>query len=197
MNQPIFYRTLLEQMNPATMAQHSTINHHANGVQYLCLHRTMGLTVKLYLIERPENHHSGYLVNPHSHRYPFSSTVLAGRLLHVRFVESNDLTKDWSRCTYYYEQRRTVHDELVALEGFPDLIEKGESYWVDPHEIHTLRMLERGGPLLLGLTQFADTRPASNLYLPIGQDEPVYPDSRQPSANEMAALRDRCMELLR
>jgi hypothetical protein len=59
-------------------------NFHAKGLDYLCLKRTPGHTVKLYVFngdatKLPE------VVNPHDHRYAFKTTVLRGAIGDRRF----------------------------------------------------------------------------------------------------------------
>lgn len=191
------FRTLLQQMDAAEMAQHSTINHHVDGMQYLCLHRSPKLTAKIYLIEQPTNPNSGYLVHPHSHRYPFSSTLLSGELMHLRFGEIDGTA--WNRYRYHAEGRIRQHESpcdlaLSAQEYCPC----GSSYFVQPFEVHTLQLpdLWHKQPVMIGLLQFADTQPTSELYLPAGMDEVVYPDSRRPTPEQAFALRTRCLELL-
>ncbi|ATI15711.1 hypothetical protein [Bordetella phage vB_BbrM_PHB04] len=197
MNDLETFKTLLEQMDPVEMAQHSTINHHVDGMQYLCLHRSPKLTAKIYLIEQPTNPNSGFLVHPHSHRYPFSSVVLAGQLEHIRFLEMDGAS--WVRYSYRAESRQRLYDRACGL--LVHRIEphhRGSSYFVQPYEIHTLRMItEPAKPVMIGLMQFADTQPTSELYLPDGMDEVAYPQSRQPTAIEAFALRNRCLELLK
>lgn len=188
------FRTLLRQMDPAAMAQHSVLNHHAEGVDYICLHRTPTLTAKLYLIEQPRNPNSGFLVHPHSHRYAFTSTVLCGGLRHIRFFERDGV--QWQRHTYRAENRSREATRLCGLHAVAESHVRGHSYFVAPHEIHTLQMLPRPVPLLIGLLQFSDEQPESDLYLPAGQDEMLYPDSRVPTAEDMRRLRARALELL-
>ncbi|MEI2416193.1 hypothetical protein V8Z80_08415 [Orrella sp. JC864] len=194
-----FYRAMLLQMDPSAMAAHSTINHHVDGMQYLCLHRTPRLTVKLYLIEEPKNPNSGFLVHPHSHRYAFLSTVLHGRLQHLRFKPMPG--QGWQCFTYRAEgRRRTSAGECDLRLQRIERRSAGSSYFVAPDEVHTLRMHEpwrgRPAPVLIGLTQFADTKSRSELYLPKGVAEVAYPQDRRPSVVELDRLRRRCLQLM-
>jgi hypothetical protein len=68
---------MLIELDHIAAAQNSVINHHVEGMEYLCLHRSDKLTVKLYFIdpERMRQQVPGtYLVTPHTHRYSFEST---------------------------------------------------------------------------------------------------------------------------
>ena len=42
-----FFAQMLREVSPAEAMPHSVINHHVNGMDYLCLHRSDKLTVKL------------------------------------------------------------------------------------------------------------------------------------------------------
>lgn len=69
-----------------TICTNSFRNFHTKGFDYLCLTRTPELTRKVYffdgrLADLPE------LVVPHDHRYPFTTTVLAGAVRNVRFMK--------------------------------------------------------------------------------------------------------------
>ncbi len=190
------FLAMLHEMDCADMAQYSVANHHVNGLDYLCLHRSEKLTIKLYLMEKPENPNSGFLVNPHSHRYSFWSACLVGTLQHVRFAE--DLTKaDWMRMRYAPETRSGICDAYIGLTSKVERIHEGDHYFVTSDEIHTLKMYPGSGPLLLGLVQFSDVKEKSELYLPTeGRPTPEYPHSWTPTLIHTQALRDRCIDLL-
>jgi hypothetical protein len=191
------FQIMLEQMDVETMVRHSSINHHVNGMSYLCLSRTESLTVKLYLMEEPRNDNSGYLVNPHSHRYAFSSIVLFGALAHLRFRPSDHAgDRQWDRFEYHAETRERNKVGATKLRREVESCTAGACYFVEPHEIHTLHV-DPAGPLLLGLVQFADQGITSDLYLPAGDNGAmVLPQTRRPSVDELAALRDRALELI-
>ena len=222
------FHTLLQTMNPEKMAEHSVLKHHADCLDYLCLHRSEDLTVKLYLIEKPENTNSGFLVNPHSHRYAFSSIMLAGSLQHLRLTPAGwinnphdsaefeipfDLNsqliradgKLWGEVEYNPDSRvRVDKDTWYGL--YPTsrkIVTAGDTYFVKPHEIHTLKMLPEisPGPVLIGLVQFKNERETSRLFLPKQSrydDHPhmEYPASRVPDIEETEALRNRCLQLM-
>lgn len=192
-------KTLLEQLDCSKAARNSTINHHVDGMDYLCLHRSDEVTVKLYLVEDPQNPNAGFLVNPHSHRYSFSSRVFKGEVEHLRFTETPE-----NMCSALYEEHvytpatKALKQDNPYRALMPSTIEKhtaGSSYFVKDNEINTLRMVPGTGPFLLGLVQFRDTRMYSELYTHIGH-EIVYPNSRQPTVEETEALRKRCLELI-
>lgn len=181
------------------VAANSTINHHANGMDYLCLHRDpLGETVKLYLIEKPMEvvGNSGFLIHPHTHRYPFSTAVLHGAVEHLRFNARHDKCGDWTEYAYSGDTRRLGKPVDCFIDPVTrEFHEVGGKYFVDIDEIHTLRMVD-SRPLLLGLVQYPDVDKNSIIYLPEGKNMD-FPDSRRPTVEEVIRLRDRCIELIR
>ena len=142
---------------------HSTINHHVNGLNYLCLMRSSELTVKIYYIPEEKNIHYGHLVNPHNHRYEFDSEVISGRVVHSRFKKVSG-----ARMIEYMYDFKTAQ---TAPCGACDLIRideenhfPGGKYFVDTSEIHSIKTF---GPTVIYLTQYADSNDDSRLYIPI------------------------------
>ncbi len=193
------FKAMLEQMDCNVMAQHSMLNHHASCMDYLCAHRSDKLTVKLYLIEKPTNENLPYLVSPHSHRYAFYSTMLHGRLCHIRFKEvAPDKHNQWNKFEYSPETRTGDGLAVVGLEKVDRaLCYTHENYFVKEDEIHTLQMIERDEePVLIGLIQLGDTRQKSNLYVNAEVPEVVYPNYTTPTVEQAERLRKRCLELI-
>ncbi|QUT07889.1 hypothetical protein KFK14_11170 [Sphingobium phenoxybenzoativorans] len=139
-----------------TIAANSFRNFHAKGLDYLCLHRSPELTIKAYFYDvagalTPE------VVNPHDHRYPFSTHVLAGASEHLRYYISNHTPEANYECFHW----RTP---LLGGDGFQYLYPiwlamsshqrhraggKYASYWCDAEEIHTIRITQPDTILLL------------------------------------------------
>ncbi|MFM0095604.1 hypothetical protein PQQ87_08325 [Paraburkholderia nemoris] len=192
---PQSVRTMLAEMDMEKMTQHSMLNHIIDGMHYLCLHRSSDVTLKLYLIEHQTNDFSGYLLHPHNHRYAFDTVVLAGGLEEIKFHECKG--DEWDRHKYITEQRRFDLVGNVDLIGEAKLYREGDHYFNDVTDIHTLRVVEGAGPVLLGLMQFKDVAPQSNLYLPYGKPEALkFSSSRRPNLDEILALRRRCLEMI-
>lgn len=191
------FQILLAQMDLEAMREHSQMNHHVNGMHYLCLSRTDKFTIKLYLMDKPANPNSLFLVNPHSHRYAFASMVLAGELNHMRFFERpQDGTYTWDKYQFDCETRRQRWVAAVELDATVDRCQVGAQYFVEPNEIHTL-VVHQGAPLMLGLMQFADTQDDSALYVPQSAGGKVnFSANYQPTLEDMAVLRERAFELL-
>jgi hypothetical protein len=187
------YRTLLDQLNPELAAADSMLNHHADGMDYLCLHRAGGLTVKLYLLHYAENENNGWLVNPHSHRYSFESTVLAGAIRHITFARQKG--REWQEHRYDPDNKTVKPGQHVGLEWQADLHKPGSSYFVDPMDIHTLQVVKEAGPTLIGIHQMADVKQQTELYMRPGETM-MMPNYRRPSVAQVEELARRCMDLM-
>lgn len=197
---PKMFIQLLNELDVEEAAQHSCANHHVNGMNYLCLSRTKDFTIKLYMMEQPINPNSGYLVNPHSHRYDFASVLLRGNLEHIRFYNRQ---YDWNRndkCSKYIVHAYSMETgELSALGeellvARPEIIKEGQSYWVDHTETHTLKTVPDRGPLVLGLMQFKDVQKHSMLYLP--SNHMAKPTTMKIGPAHAEALRVRALQLI-
>lgn len=147
------------------LSSNSVINHHVNGMDYLCLRRSNELTIKIYIIPKVINHNNGFLVNPHSHRYFFGSIVLKGSLRHLRFVE-NDLGDDFRLFSYDCENKKMSNGKNAKIiVKSDDLVTKGQSYHVNTNEIHTLKILK---PTIIGLVQERDEVDRTLIMFPNG-----------------------------
>jgi hypothetical protein len=192
---PQFFRQLLTELNPKTVAPFSTINHHVRGMDYLCLHRSAALTVKLYIIDPAflDRERGDLLVTPHTHRYAFETWVLAGSIAQELYKESTGT--DYGRYDYAAETKRADlvgHCDLISVDA-PMVYERGESYWNDTDSIHTLiTPLE---PVLLGLVQMRDTHATSTTYIRTGTTL-QYPASRAPSSSEADQLRKCALSMI-
>jgi hypothetical protein len=185
---------MLAEMDLVEMMQHSMMNHIIDGMHYLCLHRSPKVTLKLYLIERTTNDFAGFLLHPHTHRYAFDTTVLAGELDEIKFIEISGT--QWESHDYITELRRFEPVAEVGLVGEATRHGSGSHYFNDVQDVHTLRVVNNE-PVLLGLHQFEDSKTRSTLYLPSGNPGALkFSESRRPSLNNMKWLRRRCLELI-
>uniref|UniRef100_A0AAU6W3U0 Uncharacterized protein n=1 Tax=Pseudomonas phage Cygsa01 TaxID=3138529 RepID=A0AAU6W3U0_9VIRU len=196
---------LLEEMPVAELYRHSTINHHANGMDYLCLQRDNRVTLKIYLIRGMPKENGGFLINPHSHRYSFMSSVLCGSLRHYLFKETHakKADREWEKHVYRADEpvgNRMVGLGATALDVQSALVYQAhpgmDTYFVDPTEIHTLEMIQDRVPTMIGLIQHSDVSDTSELYTKI-DGKMILPDSRKPTFKEAQALRDECIYILR
>lgn len=191
---PHCFKQMLYELDCADAAASSMINHHTEGLDYLCLHRSRGLTVKLYLIDpaRVGKSPGSFLVTPHTHRYSFGTTVLGGRIQHLVFTPSAGDAYD--RFWYAPENRERRYAGEAGLEVQSDIMcTPGVDYWVSIFDTHTL--VVPTGPVLLGLVQLGDIVPTSTVYLAKG-NEMLFPKSRVPTAREARVLRDRALDMM-
>lgn len=190
----IHFQTLLHEMDSAEMARHSVRNHHVDGLDYLCLHRSEKLTVKLYFIDpyslaiKPGQ----FLVTPHTHRYAFESTVLCGYLEHIRFDTAVDDSYEVS--SYSPENRSRTAFGHAGLNPRLERHGPGSVYWCSTADIHTLTVPDE--IVLLGLVQYGDTRSESKVYVKKGCDM-VYPESRTLIPAEVEMLRGYALGLMK
>lgn len=188
------FKQMLYEMDCADAAANSLLNHHSQGLDYLCLHRTSGMTVKLYLIDpvRTGKPPGAFLVTPHTHRYAFGTTVLGGRIQHLVFSETQGA--EYERFRYAPENRERSAPAEIGLEVQSDVMcTPGIDYWVGIRDAHTLVVPNR--PVLLGLVQLSDIVATSAVYLRVGQ-EMLFPESRVPTAREARDLRDRALDMM-
>lgn len=162
---------------------HSYDNFHAPGVSYVCLLRSQALTAKLYHFDpsslKPVGDAWGrpIVVNPHSHRYNFQTTVLAGELHNVTYKEEEfDPYRRLPSPPDNYRQIKFTG----ALDGAPPATKDlggtrllplnevrlgvGDSYDCAIHEVHSV-IPHQWKPTLIALLQYKDVRSASDLFV--------------------------------
>jgi hypothetical protein len=154
---------LLSSINERDAVDHSFKNYHNVGVNYINLFRDERLTVKVYLLDPLliKSNQDGFLVNPHNHRYAFSTTVIFGSVSNINFKEVPKETSVniYQRFDYlgYQENSSFTHYGEVGLEVTEDVLYKPwESYLLDEHTVHTLRLSDEPTGLLL--IQHMDTQ---------------------------------------
>lgn len=192
-------RHLLRQVDVAEAAQHSVLDHHVPGLDYLCLQRSPGLTVKVYLTDparlRPQC--SGYLVHPHDHRYAFDTTVLAGLVRHTTFTQWS-VERGGAGCYAYSPAQHAFlpAEQRYELTAFGSVTYgAGESYHVAVPTVHTIAV-PRTAPTCLLLLQYADEHDQSTRCFSWYGPPVVQPSCyRSPTVGETAALVQRVHDL--
>jgi hypothetical protein len=159
--------------------ENSYTNFHKEGFDYVCLQRTPMFTLKAYFFD--EEHSD--IVMPHNHRYDFTSTVLAGRLVNHTYSEGSGFRDD----SVLRANKFVYFTPLNGGDGFDFLKEiefrstgdftyyRGGTCHSKANDIHTISV--KAGTVLL-LTQFADK---------IGPTEPTHAyrlDSKEPPSLE-------------
>lgn len=158
-----------------TIAANSFRNFHAKGLDYLCIQRSAQITVKAYFYDRPDNAGPD-VVCPHDHRYPFSTTILAGESRHRRYSEVTfgQRFQRFHWMTPLNGGAGFTHDDEAFLSlKQAEQYRAGQTYWCEADEIHTIRITQPGTILLL--QQFADVIPIStptSTYVPGDSREP-------------------------
>jgi hypothetical protein len=131
-------------------------DYHVKGFDYICLKRSPQITVKLYFFDGdlsniPE------VVNPHNHRYCFRTICVAGAVDNF-WYRRDMLGKPFQRFAY----RTPLNggkgftwdsEDHLAIDGHRR-VEAGRVYFMQAHEIHTIRIAQ--SETVLALLQYED-----------------------------------------
>jgi len=131
-------------------------DYHIKGFDYICLHRSTDLTVKLYFFDGDISNMSE-VVNPHDHRYDFDTHVLAGQFTDFTFKESPE-----GRVFQQFEYRTpllggngfTWHSEAQLEMIHENTAARGQAMSHDANDFHTIRIDKTD--TVLCLLQYAD-----------------------------------------
>lgn len=132
-------KSLIENCNPDL--SNSYVDYHVSGVNYVCLHRTDSLTIKLYDITSGHDlTFYDWLVGPHNHAYNFHQKVLHGSIQHGIFHESSsgiNVNK------YVYKSPLNggngfSYDRPTKLRCSTKKLNKGDEYFLNTSQIHTI-----------------------------------------------------------
>lgn len=74
--------TVLDSINLQDAQEFSRVGHRSEAVDYLCLFRSTGLTIKVYFFDDGVETD---IVVPHTHRYDFTARVVCGHVREVRY----------------------------------------------------------------------------------------------------------------
>lgn len=161
-------KRLLKQVPAWSLKQHSFANYHAEGLNYLCIHRDIQLTIKAYIFEENlVNNRGDYVVWPHSHRYYFSSLTLSGAVVnHMFCAEIGAGDGGHVMYTYDAESRKVSRVTDVTLKALTSRVYRAgnqDFFYMESNEIHTLTVPE---PTIVLQYQYADTVNKSLLFAP-------------------------------
>lgn len=129
---------------------------HCMGFDYICLRRSPRETVKLYFFDGdvsklPE------IVNPHDHRYDFSTTCIAGRVDNIWYCEAKNGQR-FQRFAYDTPLLGGLGFTWVGETKLSEVARRafkpGGRYSMLHSEIHTIRMVENES--VICLTQYED-----------------------------------------
>ncbi|APQ42154.1 hypothetical protein PBI_MRMAGOO_50 [Mycobacterium phage MrMagoo] len=164
------------------LLQHSYKDFHAKGLDYLCLHRDRGLTLKAYFFaEGMESQKFGEVINPHDHRYHFTTQLMSGIITNkwyqyalMDFPANAQLYNAFGWLTPlnggqgFSELSKPVHlqNHKTLTLAWP-----GGQYVMDAHELHTIQVGARETCIVLA--QYEDVVPLDQPTLTFTKaDEP-------------------------
>lgn len=124
---------------------------HAKGLDYLCLHRSPGLTVKAYIFAG-DAHDASEVVNPHNHRYHFTTQCFSGQIRNKWYRNFIGHEVLWPNAERYSEFAWNtplnggdgftyVSDMMLAATQWTDF-NPGEVYAMSAYEFHTIQVME-------------------------------------------------------
>lgn len=151
-----FLNRLAQNANPENLVASSIKDYHVKGFDYICLHRSPDLTVKLYFFDGDINQMSE-VVNPHDHRYDFDTHVITGSFTDFSFVEDDDgevFQKFKYRTPLLGGNGFTWNDEVKLKKVSEVTTKKGGSLTHDAEDFHTIRINEKD--TVLCLLQYSD-----------------------------------------
>lgn len=168
------------------MIEHSYRNFHVKGFDYVCLKRSPRHTRKAYFFDGavsqlPE------VVNPHDHRYHFTTQVIAGVMSNSTYTEVGMGHPDGVPYHRFSWDTPLNGGSGFKFEKTTNLVEMrryrytpGEVYLMRAEELHTIRMHAEGTVILLD--QFEDV-------VPVGTPTSTFMHDRAPP--EMSGLYER------
>lgn len=148
------------------IAAHSFKDYHVKGFDYLCLHRSPELTLKVYVFDGVVAE-AAEVVMPHDHRYGFDTIVLAGQVTNFKFAAvangcdshphvaryerfayqtplNNGSGFSWESTAWLWRHRRQTYG-------------RGRRYRQGYRDLHTIRVA--GSETVLMLIQYTDQVP--------------------------------------
>ncbi|QNJ56708.1 hypothetical protein J4U02_gp048 [Mycobacterium phage Aziz] len=158
---------------------------HAKGLDYLCLHRDAGLTLKAYFFpEGMESQKLGEVVNPHDHRYHFTTQLMSGVIRNkwYRYADPyipGDLAEGHANWFNIFEWMTPLNggrgfrsdgdSVLLVNDRTTTLAWPGAQYYMSAHELHTISVGARETCIVLA--QYEDVVPDDRPTLTFSQAE--------------------------
>ena len=172
--------------DPEVIAANSFFDFHAKGLNYVCLHRSVERTLKVYFL--PETR--GGIVLPHDHLYSFTTRLLAGEVVDQRYCAGSIGAKrdrlEWHSVLRGGDGfRRTGQVRRLRPTGRMHARAAGTRWATDANTIHTLKPRRWS---IIELVQGPTIKTVSHTYQPAGAKLPnldgLY---RKPSVDEVLA----------
>lgn len=150
---------LPKRVNIDEVVEHSFKDFHVKGFDYICLRRSPEETLKLYFFDGDISKLSE-VVAPHDHRYDFETHVVTGKSENRWFDRSMDYSKGQTYNWFEYLTPLNGGDgfnfigEEQLFESARKTFKSGDSYFMQAHELHTIKIVENETVLML--VQFED-----------------------------------------
>lgn len=132
---------------------HSFRDFHTKGFDYICLKRSAEITEKLYFFDGDVNK-LPEVVNPHDHRYNFTTTVIAGRSENILYAPSTTLGQVFQAFDYDTPLNDGIGFVWAGEQRLFEIARRSYDahdlgYAMNYDQIHTIRMVENETVLLL------------------------------------------------
>lgn len=164
--------TLLDDVVWADLDMESVLDNsykdfHAKGIDYLCLHRDPGLTLKAYFFESGAQD-AGEVVNPHDHRYDFNTQCISGVIRNKWYRDPPCFDGESHKCGDMYNAF-AWHTPLLGGSGFSRAgawplqeykftdFHPGRGYFMAAEEFHTIQVMQP--ETVIVLAQYEDKVP--------------------------------------
>lgn len=185
----LVHRAIRQRDQPGSAAAPIELDHvlansyrdfHAKGFDYLCLHRSETMTVKVYFFDG-DVAQSPEAVIPHDHRYQFWTDVLAGTVVNHEFIELTgeryrDEADPYERFSYLTPLNGgdgfTWEREAWLFRSTSQPFSSGDGYGMRAPQLHTITVRP---DTVLRLIQWADVIPLdqpTHAYRLAGSREP-------------------------
>ena len=155
--------SLARNADPEALIKSSIKDYHVKGFDYICLHRSDDLTVKIYFFDG-EVKDLPELVNPHDHRYDFDTFILRGQFTDFTFQEGKgDVFQKFNYKTPLLGGDGFTWDSEIRLETIStDTRTQGQMFSHKAEDFHTIRLDTNG--TVLCLLQYADRPNLENTW---------------------------------
>lgn len=163
---------LLDQIDPEQVVRNSFRDYHAKGLDYVCLHRSDGLTIKAYFLNVPVGVN---VVNPHDHAYNFHTFVLKGKLKNLIYTHnSGPIVNQWKYLppTPWVDHKFKFEKPVKLGVAQDHEYCVGTGYYMTREEIHTIQALAPDTVMLLFQYKTPDEKKRGGTYLYTKEDSP-------------------------
>lgn len=136
---------MIYEVDMGGLLEFSLKDYHVRGFDYLCLHRSPNMTIKVYLFDG-DVAQAAEVVCPHDHRYDFRTICLAGQVTNFTFREDRFSSKAETFRRYAYRTPLNGGSgfeevgEGRLIRGAAAHYKAGEGYHMRAEGIHTIQV---------------------------------------------------------